>query len=117
MKKRITHTIALAAILGFSLTTQAQDETDQTQFPAITRQPVDDALPVGSSTTFSVDTTNADSVQWLRNGIAIDGQTNSTLTIAAAGTNDVGYYSAMIIKGSEVVPTRSASLNVYMALE
>src|SRR5436190_7661065 len=115
MKKYITHTIALAAILGLSLAAQAQDETDQTQFPAVTRQPVDDAIPVGSSTTFSVETTNADSIQWLRNGVAIEGQTNSSLTIAAVSTNDVGYYSAELVKGSEAVPTRSASLNVMSA--
>src|SRR5947207_2684360 len=115
MTKRITHTIALVAILGFTFATRAQNETDQTQFPAVTQQPVDDAIPVGASTSFSVQTTNADSYQWLKNGMAIDGQTNSTLTINAVTTNDVGYYSAEVVKGSEAVPTRSASLNVFTA--
>jgi hypothetical protein len=114
MKKSISQIIAFMAISGFVITASAADEVDQIQYPTITRQPVDDAIPVGSATTFSVQTTNgADGYQWTRNGVALEGQTNSTLVLENVGTNDVGYYSADVIKGSEVVPTRSASLNVY----
>ena len=118
MKKSSTlRGIAFAAIAGLTLTLHAQDTNDQTQFPAVVQQPVDDAIPVGASTTFSVQTTNADSYQWMLNGVPLDGQTNNSITIASVSTNDVGYYSAAVIKGSEVVPTRAAALTVVTAAD
>src|ERR1700722_7967844 len=116
MKKCSLRGIALAAIAGLALTLRAQDTTDQSQFPAVVQQPVDGAIPVGASTTFSVQATNADGYQWMKNGVAMDGETNSSITINSVSTNDVGYYSAAVIQGSEVVPTRSASLNVMAPL-
>lgn len=113
MKKFTLRGIALAAIAGFVLTSQAQD-LDQSQFPAILQQPVDQCPLVGSTVTFSVVGTNTDSYQWYKNNVALDGQIGSSLTISNVGTNDVGFYSATLVKGSEAVPTRSACLNVYM---
>ncbi len=115
MKKYVTRGIAAAAFAGTVLTLHAQDTTvDQSQFPTILQQPVDDCAAVGSSVTFSVVATNADSYQWFRNNTALDGQTNTSFTIASVSTNDVAYYSATVSKGSEAVPTRMAGLNVYM---
>ena len=115
MKKYVSRGIAAAAFAGMVLTLQAQDTTiDQSQFPTILQQPVDDCVAVGSPVTFSLVATNADSYQWFRNNVALDGQTNTSFTIASAGTNDVAYYSATAIKGSEAVPTRTATLNVYL---
>jgi hypothetical protein len=71
---------------------------------------------MGSNITFTVKATNADSFQWLLNGVAIDGQTNSSLTLANVGTNDVGLYSCQVSKGTEAVPTRAAALNVVTAV-
>ncbi|HEX4264028.1 MAG TPA: immunoglobulin domain-containing protein [Verrucomicrobiae bacterium] len=114
MKKCISRGIVLTAIAGLALAAQAQDtNTDQSQFPTIFQQPVDQCVPVGSAVTFSVVASNADSYQWYDNNTALDGQTNSSLTIPSTGTGDVGYYYASVIKGSEAVPTRSACLNVY----
>jgi hypothetical protein len=59
--------------------------------------------------------TNVDSYQWYLNNAALAGQTNSSMTISSVGVSDVGYYSASVVKGTEVVPTRSACLNVYIA--
>lgn len=90
------------------------DDVDQTQFPAIVRQPTDDAIRAGGSTTFSVQATNDNlRFQWYRNGHAIQGETNATLRLENVQPNDAAYYSADIFRGSEVVPTRSASLNVF----
>ncbi len=115
MKKRFLRGIAIAAMTGFVLALRAQDATttDQSQYPTILQQPVDQCLPVGSTATFSVVASNADTYQWYKNNAVLDGQTNSSLTIASAAISDVGYYSAAVIKGADAVPTRMAILNVY----
>jgi hypothetical protein len=115
MKKCSLRGIAIVAITGFVLALRAQDATttDQSQYPSIVQQPVDQCVPVGSPVTFSVVASNADSYQWYKNNAAIDGQTNSSLTIASVAISDVAYYSAAVLKGSDGVPTRMANLNVY----
>ncbi|MBI3852283.1 MAG: hypothetical protein HY298_18670 [Verrucomicrobia bacterium] len=94
--------------------TPANDASLQPEFPVITRQPVDQAILLGSTATFTAQAVNgAVAFQWLRNGVPIEGQTNSSLILENIGIDDVGYYSADISNGGEPVPTRSASLNVY----
>ncbi|MGA3284000.1 MAG: immunoglobulin domain-containing protein [Verrucomicrobiota bacterium] len=121
MNKRIPYIITLAAVTGLILiagnTAQAQmtdplltDPVDQSGFPQITAQPLDQAVPIGSNVVLSVQAINADSYQWLCNGVPIDGQTNSILVIANVGTNDVGLYSCEVFNGDQAVPTRMASV-------
>jgi hypothetical protein len=123
MKKYFPHIIALAAITGFIAiapnTTHAQttdslltDSVDQSAFPQITAQPVDQTVPIGSSVTLSVQANNADGYQWLRNEVPLDGQTNNTLVIQNVGIDDVGLYSCEVFNGGEMVPTRAASVEV-----
>jgi hypothetical protein len=74
---------------------------------------VDQAVPVGSDAVLSVQAVNADSYQWQSNGVAIEGQTNSTLTIENVGVDSAGSYSCNVSQsGGDPVPTRAASLNV-----
>jgi hypothetical protein len=114
MKKRLLRGIVVAAMTGMVLAAYAQDTNlDQSQYPTILQQPVDQCLPIGSPVIFSVLATNVETYQWYKNNVAMDGQTNSSITIANTVINDVGYYSASVIKGADAVPTRSASLNVY----
>jgi hypothetical protein len=126
MNKKIPHIIALAAITGLLAiapnTTPAQttdplltDSVDQSEFPQVTAQPVDQVVPIGSNAVLSVQAINADGYQWLRNGVPVDGQTNSSLIVANAGTNDVGLYSCEVSKDAETVPTRAASVSVVAA--
>jgi len=123
MNKKIPHFITLAAITGllaiagntaYTQTTDPllADSIDQSEFPQITAQPVDQVVPIGSSVTLSVQANNADGYQWLCNGVPLDGQTNSALTIQSAGINDVGLYSCEVFNGGEMVPTRTASVEV-----
>ena len=114
MKKSFLHGVAIAAMTGMVLTACAQDTNiDQSLYPTILQQPVDQCLPIGGAATFSVVATNFDGFQWYKNNVAIDGETNSSLTIASLGINDVGYYGASVILAGEAVPTRLATLNVY----
>jgi hypothetical protein len=115
---KIPHIIALAAITGLlaiagnSVHAQTADDLDQTVFPTITAQPVDQVVPIGSDVVLSVQANNADGYQWLINGIPADGQTNNSLTIANAGIGDVGLYSCEVFNGDQAVPTRAASVEV-----
>jgi hypothetical protein len=118
-QNKIHHIITLAAITGLLAfagniaQAQTADDLDQTEFPTITSQPVDQAVPAGSDAVLSVQAVNADSYQWQSNGVAIEGQTNSTLTIENVGVDSVGSYSCNVSQnGGEAVPTRAASLNV-----
>ncbi len=121
---KIPHIIALAAITGllaiagntaYTQTTDPllTDPVDQSAFPQITAQPLDQTVPIGSDVVLSVQANNADSFQWLCNGVPVDGQTNNNLTIQNAGINDVGYYSCEVSKDMETVPTRAANVSVY----
>jgi hypothetical protein len=113
--KIITLTVitGLFAITGNIAHAQTADDLDQTVFPTITAQPVDQAVPVGSDAVLTVQAVNADSYQWQSNGVAIEGQTNSTLTIENVGVDSAGSYSCNVAQsGGEAVPTRAASLNV-----
>lgn len=111
MNKIHQHAILLAAIAGMVFTVHAQ--SDQAQFPTILQQPVDACLPIGATATFSVQAANVTGYQWQFNGNSLDGETNETLTISNLSVANVGYYSVAVINGSEVVPSRSALLNVY----
>ena len=115
---KIPHIIALAAITGLLAIAgnishaQTADDLDQTVFPTITAQPVDQVVPIGSDVVLSVQANNADGYQWLYNGVPVDGQTNNSLTIVNAGIGDVGLYSCEVFNGGEMVPTRAASVEV-----
>jgi hypothetical protein len=116
---KIPHIITLAAITGLVVIAgnlvhaQTTEPLDQAEFPTITAQPVDQAVTVGSNAALSVQAVNADSYQWLRNGVPIDGQTNSSLVIEQVGIENAGSYSCNVsLNGGDAVPTRAASLNV-----
>ncbi len=127
MNKQIPYIIKVAVVIAALLilndASYAQtvtdpllaDSVDQSVFPQITAQPVDQTVPIGSSVTLSVQANNADGYQWLRNGLSLDGQTSSSLSIANAGINDVGLYSCSVFNGAESVPTRAANVCVYTA--
>jgi hypothetical protein len=107
--ERLTLVVAVTA----STFLAAADEADQAEFPQVTAQPLDQAIPLGGEASLTVESQNSEAYQWLRNGVIIEGQTNNTLIIKNVGTNDVGYYSCALLKGDEVVSTRNASLNAY----
>jgi hypothetical protein len=119
MNKKISRIIVIGAITCAVMlaghSTYADDSAlvVQPDFPKIISQPEDQMVYLGSNATFVVTAVNTDGYQWLHNGNAINGQTNTSLTITNASINDVGYYSCNVLKDIEVVPTRAASLMVY----
>src|SRR5438105_13505167 len=111
MKKQIVTLITSAAIAGVSLAARGADDSDQSEFPQLTHQPIDQAIRVGANAVFTAQATNGNlTFQWFRNGVAMDGQTNTDLVLESVGIGDVGYYTCNISKdGRESVPTRTAS--------
>ena len=113
MNSAFSKLAASAAVLGIILTARGGDDPDQADFPLIISQPTDQGIPIGSNATFTVQATNGDlAYQWLRNGVAIDSETNSSLTLLAVGTDDAALYSCGVSSGPQTIPTRSASLSV-----
>jgi hypothetical protein len=123
MNKRVPYLIALAVVTGLvliagnSAPAQTTDALDQSAFPIITAQPLDQAVTVGSNAVLSVQAINADSYQWQSNGVAIAGQTNSTLILQNVGVNAGAYSCNVSQSGGDAVPTRAASLNVVAPLD
>ncbi len=107
---------ALAVVAGWTAAAQIVEKSDQLEFPEITVQPVDQDVPLKGNVVISVQATNADAYIWLHNGVLMDGQTNSSLTLANVGLDDVGLYTCYVVKGTEAVPTRTASLDVFTPL-
>src|SRR5437016_281406 len=86
MKKQILNTITFAALAGLALAARAAVDADQLEFPQVVCQPLDQAIRVGSNVTFSAQATNGNlAFQWFRNGVALDGQTNSHLVLENVG--------------------------------
>ncbi len=115
--RKLVFTAVATAISLAGLNAFSQDSTAiaQPEFPQIILQPEDQLVPIGSNATFTVKAENADAYQWLFNGNALNGATNTSFTIQNAQTTDVGFYSCNIFQGAQSVPTRAASLMVYVS--
>lgn len=89
---------------------------DQIDFPIVVLQPLDQLATTGGSATFEVTAENGPlAYQWLRNGVALPGETNAALTLKEVTIDDVARYSCNVSKGPEIVPTRGAQLLVSSA--
>lgn len=127
MKRRVPYIVSLATVAGLLAVApniiQAQttdpllaNSADQSMFPQITVQPLDQVVPLGTNVVLSMEANNADACQWLKDGVPLKGQTNNILILNDVGMNDVGLYSCDVYNGGpiygEMVPTRAASVQV-----
>src|SRR5205809_6988646 len=115
MKEHLSKLITLMTLVtlaGLATAARGADDADQLEFPQILHQPIDQAIRVGSNVVFTAQATNGNlAFQWFRNGVAMDGQTNSDLVLENVGIGDVGLYTCNVSKdGGESVPTRTATL-------
>ncbi|WP_411846030.1 immunoglobulin domain-containing protein [Roseibacillus persicicus] len=71
-------------------------------------------VTLGEDVTFdaTIVTTASLSYQWQKNGTDLPGETNSTLTIAAADEDDIANYSTVISHSGGTISTSAASLSV-----
>jgi hypothetical protein len=113
MKKQTFRIYSFAAIVGLLMASSGDLYSQQIGVPDTGDGSYDQLVQVGQAATFSVDAALTGSLQWLRNGTAINGQTNSSLIFESAQISDAGYYSCSIANGSDTASTVSAYLEVY----
>lgn len=77
----------------------------------ISKQPQSKQICAGDAVTFDV-VSNGTNYQWLKNGVAIPGATNSSYTINVASTSDAGVYTCVITSGCGQIVTNEAVLTV-----
>jgi hypothetical protein len=106
----LTVVTTLSTTLDGILTTT----TVTTKPPAITTQPTDRTVMAGTPTTFRVSASASPSpkYQWRRNGVAIEGATDSTYVISNTKTGHAGSYSVVVSNSVGSVTSRSATLTV-----
>lgn len=82
--------------------------------PAITTEPASVTTTAGQSTSFTVAATGSPTptYQWSRNGSALAGATNATLTIANAQLADTGVYTVALINDVGSVTSAPAVLAI-----
>jgi len=82
--------------------------------PAITTQPVDQNVNLGSDAAFSVVATGtpAPAYQWRFNGTDLSGETSATLTLASVRLADAGSYSVVVSNIAGTVTSADAVLAV-----
>ena len=81
---------------------------------AITTQPSDQTVIIGSPATFTVVAAGGGTItyQWRRNGVEIAGATNATYTIETTTLNDTDSYDAVVNNGAESATSDTVSLTV-----
>lgn len=84
------------------------------QAPVITEPPVNRAVILNQSSTFSVTVSGTDPLhfQWLKNGQVIPGARAQTLTLPSVQASDAGAYSVLITNAVGAVHSSAASLTV-----
>ncbi|MEI7658585.1 MAG: M12 family metallo-peptidase [Phycisphaerae bacterium] len=80
--------------------------------PSITSQPASVTRCPGESVTFTVAATGATSLQWRRNGAAIQGAVAASYTVASVVAADAATYDCVVANASCGVATSSATLTV-----
>jgi hypothetical protein len=82
--------------------------------PVITTQPASQTVTVGSSVTFTAAAsgTPAPTFVWSKGGVAINGATSATYTIASVATSDAGTYTVKATNAAGNVASNPATLTV-----
>ncbi|MEP4078171.1 MAG: hypothetical protein ABJ221_08130 [Haloferula sp.] len=82
---------------------------------AITESPVDKTIAPGGGVTFDVvaAATGPIQYQWVKDGLAITGETESSLLISPTEYDDAGHYSVFIWSDTAIKTTGAAELTVF----
>jgi hypothetical protein len=106
----------VVANTGGSVTSQAAVVTITPRIvaPAITASPVAQTITAGAKATLSLTATGTPpfTYQWLRNGSAIAGATQSTLTFDRARPSDAGQYSVTVTNSAGSITSSAGELKV-----
>jgi hypothetical protein len=113
MKKQTLRVYAIAASTVLLIVAGASVCLQKTVAQGNGTGPADQLVQLGGTATFSVNSADEASYQWLLGGSAINGQTNSTLTIENVQISDAGFYSCNTATDGNAVRSATASLMVY----
>ncbi len=82
--------------------------------PAISKQPASQWANVGEAVQFSVEAQGTEpfAYQWLRNGVALMGQTNAALVLASGQAADEGDYVVVVANEARAVASLTAHLGL-----
>ena len=82
--------------------------------PTVTTAPATQSVSVGDVVNFTVATTGSPSptLQWRKDGVAISGATNNTLTIFGASLTDAGLYDVVVANPGATLVSPAATLTV-----
>lgn len=85
--------------------------------PAITSQPIDNTVIIGANASFSVSASGTAPLayQWLKNGGAIDGATQTSYSLSNVQTNDAAGYSVIVSNLYGYITSSNAQLTVVPA--
>ncbi len=86
--------------------------------PIISTQPQSVTIPAGSTASFTVSAAGGRplSYQWRKDGAAIVGATQSSLTLASASTNDQGGYTVFVTNSVSAITSSIAVLTITVPL-
>jgi Concanavalin A-like lectin/glucanases superfamily/Immunoglobulin domain/Bacterial Ig domain/Immunoglobulin I-set domain len=109
--------VVIVSNAGGSATSQVAVLTVQAVAPSITTQPVSQTVAVGSNATLSVVATGTAPIlyQWQRSGLALPGQTASTLNLNNVQPADAGSYRVLVRNEVGSVLSAEAALTVVLA--
>ena len=80
--------------------------------PAFTTQPQSQTVSTGANVTFTAAASGSPTFQWQKNGVAISGATNSTLTLTSVTTTNAGTYTVVATNSAGAVTSNNAVLAV-----
>ncbi|HYD84562.1 MAG TPA: hypothetical protein VEA63_10930, partial [Opitutus sp.] len=109
--------ITVVAIGGASPNEWADVKVEFAHTPALafTLEPQDTTLAVGRTLTLRAESEVAATWQWQFNGVALSGETSSTLTIASAQAANGGSYTVEATAGGKTVRSREAKVTIVDA--
>lgn len=93
-----TNRVVRTLELGGAMATSFGDQSDTLRSPLIVKQPARLRLAPGAEGTFEavVEGTATLAIQWYKDGVHLPGATNTSLTVKAAASSDVGAYTVEV---------------------
>ena len=107
---------AFSLAICTSLAGAATNNSDDSEPPSITTEPVSQDVIVGQTATFSITATGTDplSYQWLENGTVIDGATSSSYTTPpATSSDDRSLFTVVVTNDAGATASNTGTLNVH----